>query len=88
MKEKKEATLHKPADHETWRLHIMKAFADLLEPPTGVHTALKRGVRIGTNPTVKPRHRQPYGMPDSEGLKFEPQIARLLANDWVTDSHS
>jgi hypothetical protein len=88
MKEEEEATLHKPADLETWWLRIMKAFADLLEPRTGVHTALKRAVLISTNPTVKPRHRQPYGMPDSEGLKFEPQIARLLANDWVTDSHS
>jgi hypothetical protein len=52
MKEEEEATLHKPEDLETWWLRIMKAFADLLEPPTEVHTALKRDVRIGTNPTV------------------------------------
>jgi len=44
--------------------------------------------RIATDPTSKPPHRQPYRMSDSERLEFETQIARLLANCWVTDSHS
>jgi len=88
MEEEEEATPHTPADLETWRLCVRKAFADIFEPPTGVPPASKHDFCIATNPTAKPPHRQPYPMSDWERLEFETQIAKLLANGWVTDIHS
>jgi len=40
------------------------------------------------DPTVKIPHHQPYRMTQSERAEFEVQIKKLLANGWVTDSHS
>jgi hypothetical protein len=88
LEEEEEATPHKPADLEIWRLRVRQAFADLFEPPTGVPPASKHDFRIDTDPTAKPPHRQPYRMSDSERLELETQIAKLLGNGWVTDSHS
>jgi len=53
LEEQPEATPHKPADLETWRLHISKAFADFFQPPTGVPPASKHDFRIDTNETAK-----------------------------------
>ena len=44
--------------------------------------------RIHTDPTAKIPHWQPYQMTQSEREEFEVQIKKLLANGWVTDSHS
>jgi len=88
MEEEGEATSHKPADVKTWTLHVSKAFADLFNPPTGVPPESKHDLRMDTDPTAKPPHRQPYRMSDSEHFEFETRIAKLLANGWVTDSHS
>jgi len=88
MEEEKEATPHKPADLETWRLHVWKAFADLFKLPTGVTPASEHDFHIDTDRTAKPPPRQPYPLSDSEHLAFKTQIAKLPANGWVTDSHS
>ena len=64
MEEEEETTPHKPADLETWRLRIRQAFADIFEPPTGVPPASKHDLRIDTNSTAMPPHRQPYQMSD------------------------
>jgi len=87
MEEVEEATPHKLADLETWRLRIRKAFADFFEPPTGVPQATKHDFPIDTDPTAEPPHCQPYHMSDSERLEFETHIAKLLANGWLTESH-
>jgi len=87
MEEEEEAPPHMPADLETWQLRVRKVFADLFEPPRGVAPASKHVFRIETDPTAKLPHRQPYRMSDSERLESETQIAKLLANGWVTDSH-
>jgi len=88
MEEEEETTPHKPADLETWWLRVRKAFADHFKPPTEVPPASTHNCCIDTDPTAKPPHCQPYWMSDSERLEFETQIAKLLANGWVTDSHS
>jgi len=88
MEEEEEATAHKPADLETWRLCVRKAFPDLFEPPTGLPPASKHHFRIDTDPTAEPPHRKPHRMSDSERLEFETHIAKLLANGRVTDSQS
>ena len=88
MEEEEQATPHKPADLETCRLRVRKAFADLFKPPTGVPPASKPHFRIDTNSTAKLPHSQLYRMSDSERVEIEIQIAKSLANGWVTDSHS
>jgi hypothetical protein len=54
----------------------------------GVSPASKHNFCIDTDPTAKSHHDQPYWMSDSKRLEFETQIAKLLANGSVTDSHS
>jgi transposase InsO family protein len=80
----------KPADLETWRVRVRKAFADLFEPPKGVPPPASDGsdFRIITDPTARVPHRQPYRMWAAEREEFERQIAKLLANGWVADSNS
>jgi hypothetical protein len=80
----------KPADLETWRIRVRKAFADLFEPPKGVPPPASDGsdFRIITDPTARVPHRQPYRMTAAEREEFERQIAKLLANGWVADSNS
>ena len=43
---------------------------------------------IHTDPTARVPHCQPFLMIQSERVKFEVQIRKLLANKWVTNSHS
>jgi hypothetical protein len=52
MQYEEEATRHKPANLETWRLRVRKEFADLFELPTGVLPASKNDFRIDTDPTA------------------------------------
>jgi len=54
MEEEEEAPPCKPADHETWRPHVKKAFADLFELPAAVAPASKHDFQIDTNPAAKP----------------------------------
>jgi hypothetical protein len=88
MEEQEEPSPQKPANLDTWRLRVRKAFADLFKTPMGVPVASKNNFRINTDPGAKPPDRQPYRMSDSESLEFETQIAQLVANCWVTDSQS
>ena len=76
------------ADLGKWRVQIRQDFDDLFQPPTGVPPPGKDDFRILTDPTAKIPHRQPYRMTPAERVEFEVQIKKLLANGWVTDSHS
>jgi len=76
------------ADLGKWSVQIRRDFDDLFQPPKGVPPASKHDFRIITDPTAKIPHRQPYRMTQSEKAEFEVQIKKLLANGWVTDSHS
>jgi len=76
------------ADLGKWRLQIRRAFDDLFQPPRGVPPPGEHDFRIHTDLTAKIPHRQLYRMTQSERKEFEVQIKKLLANGWVTDSHS
>jgi len=76
------------ADLGKWRVQVRKDFDDLFQPPKGVPPSGRHDFRINTDPTAKIPHRQPYRMTQSEREEFEVQIKKLLANGWVTDSHS
>jgi len=76
------------ADLGNWRVQIHRDFDDLFQPPCGVQPPGEHDFRIHTYPTAKIPHRQPYRMTQSERKEFEVQIKKLLANGWVTDSHS
>jgi len=76
------------ADLGKWRVQIRRDFDNLFQPLCGVPPPGEHDFRIHTNPTVKIPHRQLYRMTQSERKEFEVQIKKLLANGWVTDSHS
>jgi len=76
------------ADLGKWRVQIRRDFNDLFQLPHGVPPPGEHDFRIHTDPTAKLPHRQPYQMIQSERKEFEVQIKKLLANRWVTDSHS
>jgi len=76
------------ADLGMWRFQIRRDFDVPFQPPRGVPPPGEHDFRIHTNPTAKIAHRQPYRMTQSERKEFEVQIKKLLANGWVTDSHS
>ena len=76
------------ADLGKWRVQVRQEFNDLFQPPTGVPPPGKNDFRIHTDPTAKIPHRQPYRMTQAERAEFDVQIKKLLANGWVTDSHS
>jgi len=76
------------ADLGKWRVQIRRDFDDLFQPPRGVPPPGEHDIRIHTDPTAKIPHRQPYRITLSERKEFEVQIKKLLANGWVTDSHS
>jgi len=76
------------ADLGKWRVKIRKDFDDLFQLPKGVPPPGKHEFRISTNPTAKIPHQQPYWMTQSERGEFKVQIKKLLANGWVTHSHS
>ena len=76
------------ADLGKWRAQIRQEFDDLFQPPSGVPPPGENNFRIHTDPTAKIPHRQPYRMTQAERAEFEVQIRKLLANGWVTDSHS
>jgi transposase InsO family protein len=76
------------ADLGKWRAQIRREFDDLFQPPSGVPPPGENDFRIHTDPTAKIPHRQPYRMTQAERAEFEVQIRKLLANGWVTDSHS
>jgi len=76
------------ADLGKWRIQIRQEFDDLFQPPKGVPPPGEHDFCIHTDPTGKIPHRQPYHMTQSERAEFEVQIRKLLANRWVTNSHS
>jgi len=76
------------ADLGKWRVQIRRDFDDLFQPPRGVPPPGEHDFRIHTNLTAKIPHHQPYRMTQSERKEFEVQVKKLLANGWVTDSHS
>ena len=76
------------ADLDKWRVQIRREFDDLFQPPEGVPPPGEHDFRIHTDPTARIPHRQPYRMTQAERAEFEVQIKKLLANGWVTDSHS
>jgi transposase InsO family protein len=76
------------ADLGKWRAQIRQDFSDLFQPPTGVPPPGDDDFRILTDPSAKVPHRQPYRMTPAEREEFEEQIKKLLANGWITDSHS
>jgi len=76
------------ADLGKWRVQIRRDFDDLFQPPCGVPPPGEHDFRIHTDPRAKIPHCQPYRMTQSERKEFEVQIKKLLANGWVTDSHS
>jgi transposase InsO family protein len=76
------------ADLGKWRAQIRQDFNDLFQLPKGVPPPGEHDFRILTDPTGKIPHRQPYRMTLAEREEFEVQIKKLLANGWVTDSHS
>jgi len=76
------------ADLGKWRVQIHQDFDDLFQPPCGVPPPGDHDFRIHTDPTAKIPHHQPYRMTQSERKEFEVQIKKLLANGWVTYSHS
>jgi len=76
------------ADLGKWRAQIRQDYQDLFQPPTGVPPPGEDDFRILTDPTAKVPHRQPYRMTPAEREEFEEQIKKLLANGWITDSHS
>jgi len=76
------------ADLEKWRAQIHQDYQDLFQPPTGVPPPGEDDFRILTDPTAKVPHHQPYRMTPTEREEFEEQIKKLLANGWITDSHS
>ena len=76
------------ADLRKWRALIRQDYQDLFEPPTGVPPPGEDDFHILTDPTAKVPHRQPYQMTPVEHEEFEVQIKNLLANGWITNSHS
>jgi len=76
------------ADWGKWRVQIRREFDDLFQPPKAVLPPREHDFHIHTDPTVKVPHRQPYCMTQAERAEFEVQIRKLLANGWVTNSHS
>jgi len=76
------------ADLGKWRIQIRRELDDLFQPPKGVPPPGEHDFRIHTDPSAKVPHPQPYRMTQSERAEFEVQIRKLLANRWVTDSHS
>jgi len=76
------------ADLGKWRVQIRWDFDDLFQPPCGIPPPGEHNFRIHADPTAKIPHCQPYRMTQSERKEFEVQIKKLLANGWVTDSHS
>jgi len=76
------------ADLGKWRVQVRREFDDLFHLPKGVPLPGEYDFRIHTDPTVKVPHRQLYCMTQYEREEFEVQIRKLLANGWVTNSHS
>jgi len=76
------------ADLGKWRVQIRREFNNLFQPPKGVLLPGEHDFRIHTDPTAKIPYRQPYRMTQAEWAEFEVQIRKLLANRWVTNSHS
>ena len=76
------------ADLGKWRVQMGRDFGNLFQPLSGIPLPVDHDFRIHTNPTAKIPHRKPYRMTQSERMEFEVQIKKLLANGWVTDSHS
>ena len=76
------------ADLGKWRVQIRREFNDLFQPPKGMLLPGEHDFRIHTDPTAKIPYRQPYRMTQAEWAEFEVQIRKLLANRWVTNSHS
>jgi len=76
------------ADLGKWRVQIRREFNDLFQPPKGVPPLGEHDLHIHTDPTAKVPHRKPYCMTQAERAEFEVQIRKLLANRWVTNSHS
>ena len=76
------------ADLRKWRAQIRQDFDYLFQPPSGVPPPGENDFRILTDPVVKVPHRQQYRMTPAEWEEFEEQIRKLLANGWITDSHS
>jgi len=76
------------ADLGKWRIQVRREFDDLFQPPKGVPPPGEHDFCIHTDPTAKVPRRQLYRMTQSERAEFEVQIRKLLANGWVTDSHS
>jgi len=76
------------ADLDKWRVQVRREFYDLFQPPKGVPLPGEYDFRIHTDPTAKVPHRQQYRMTQHEREEFKVQIRKLLANGWVTNSHS
>jgi len=76
------------ADLGKWRVQIHWDFDDLFQPPRGIPPPGEHDFHIHTDPTAKIPLRQPYRITHSQRKEFEVQIKKLLANGWVTDSHS
>jgi len=76
------------ADLGKWRIQIRREFDDLFQPPKGVLLPGEHNFHIHTDPTPKVPHRRPYRMTQAARAEFEVQIRKLLANGWVTNSHS
>jgi len=76
------------ADLGKWRVKIRKDFDDLFQLPKGFPPSGKHDFCIHTDPTAKIPNRQLYRMTLSGREEFEVQNKKLLANGWVTDSHS
>jgi len=67
---------------------ICQDYQDLFQLPTGVPPPGEDDFRILTDPTAKVPHCQPDRMTPAEREEFEEQIKKLLANGWITDSHT
>jgi len=76
------------ADLGKWRVQIRGEFDDLFQPPKGVPLPGEHDFRINMDATAKVPYYQPYRMTQAERAEFEVQIRKLLANGWVTNSHS
>ena len=76
------------ADLGKWRVQIRWEFDDLFQPAKGVPPSGEHDFHIHMDPIAKVPHHQPYCMTQAERAEFEAQIRKLLANGWVTNSHS
>jgi len=76
------------ADLGKWRVQIRREFDNLFQPPKGVPLPGEHDFHIHMDSTPKVPHRHPYRMTQAETAEFEVQIRKLLANGWVTNSHS